>query len=385
MTATIFSLMMAVFWSDVFILVLYLLFRNRGFIENLRVFPLVVLILMGLIRLLGMIEFPFVRVLRSEVLFPVVLDFMKKEIFSLPKSAIKVHRIDLLYCIWGVGALVLFLKFLLQELRFRKEMKANCKEVEGALQKQCQSVFGKDCRHLQIVTSERTQTPMIVGGIHTKVILPTTQYTEQETRLFLLHEQVHYRQKDIWIKLLVRLLCIVYWWNPLIYLLQYTIDHVMEIKSDLQVTKDFTEEQKLAYMETILHVAKNQSGTKSALVLQGMAFVSKKKDSFLKRRYHFVMETKSVGILQRLSSVLLSVLIFLCFLGSYFFVLQPYYEVPQETSSSIGFKVEQDNAYLLEKEPGVYSLYVDNQYCFDLTDIRSEPFSELPKKRRDMK
>lgn len=385
MTATIFSLLMAVLWSDVFILILYLLFRNRGFIENLSVMPLIVLILMGLIRLLGIVEFPFVRIIRSERLFPAVMDFLQQEVISLQHGSVKVHRMDLLYLIWWTGAFVLFLQFLVQEYRFRKEVIQNSMEVDPALLKLCKSVFGDAFEHLHIVISEITKTPMIVGVIHTRVILPSTSYTEQETCYFLQHELVHYKQKDVWIKLLVRLLCVIYWWNPLIYLLRFTIDNVMEIKSDLHVTASFSEEQKLAYLETILHVAKNQSSAGRALAPTGMAFVSKKKDTFLKRRFHFVLESRRMGIIQKLSSLGLSVLIFLCFLGSYIVALQPYFGTPQGADSSMYYKLEPDHAYLVEKEPGVYSLYVDDVFCFELTDIHSEPFSELTVLRGNMK
>ena len=122
MSATVFSFAMAILWCDIFAIVMYVLLKRKSFIETLSVWPLVVLILMSLLRLLGIVEFPFVRILRSEKLLPAVVRFFEKQPFQNILGNIKIRVIDLFYLIWAVGSVVLFCVFLAKELRFRKEM-----------------------------------------------------------------------------------------------------------------------------------------------------------------------------------------------------------------------------------------------------------------------
>lgn len=377
MSATVFSFLMAILWCDIFTIIIFLLLRKKSFIENLSVWPLVVLILMSLLRLLGVVEFSFVRILRSEKVFPAVVRFFEMQPFQNISGNIQVRVIDLFYLIWGIGSVVLFCLFLVKELRFRKEIKKNASTSEGNLAELCKSVFEGNASGPQVRLTDLLHTPMIAGVFRPIVYLPTEEYSVQELTYILRHEWIHYKQKDVWIKLLVKLLCIVYWWNPVLYLLRYNIDFVLEVKSDLQVTGTLTESEKLDYLDTILHVVRNRTGKKGPVAPTGMALVSEGKESVLKKRFRYVLEYRGIGTWQRFGSLVLSFLIVICFIGSYFVVLQPYAGPPTGQNTEEIYNIEQDNSYLLETAEGGYSLYVDDVYICDVADNGEYPFSEL--------
>ncbi len=377
MSATIFSFTMAILWCDIFAIVMYALLKRKSFIETLSVWPLVVLILMSLLRLLGIVEFPFVRILRSEKLLPAVVHFFEKQPFQSISENIQVRVIDLLYLIWAVGSVVLFCVFLAKEKRFRKEMKKGAEEPAGDLASLCKKVTGEKSSGPRIIVTQATKIPMIAGVFRPVVYLPAEAYSEQELSYILRHEWTHYKQKDVWIKLLVKLLCVLYWWNPIIYLLRYSIDFVLEVKSDLLVTGQLTESEKLDYLDTILHVVRNRTGKKGPVAPTGMALVSEGKESVLKKRFRYVLEYKGIGPLQRFGSLVLSMLIVICFIGSYFVLIQPYAGEPTGAESNVFYDIERDNAYLLETQEGGYALYVDDVYVCDVADNGEEPFSEL--------
>ena len=377
MSATVFSFAMAILWCDIFAIVIYVLLKRKSFIETLSVWPLVVLILMSLLRLLGIVEFPFVRILRSEKLLTAVVRFFEKQPFQNISGNIQIRVIDLFYLIWAVGSVVLFCVFLAKELRFRKEMKKNARMPEGNLVALCKKVTGGKPIGPRILVTPATKIPMIAGMFRPVVYLPTEEYSEQEITYILQHEWTHYKQKDVWIKLLVKLLCIVYWWNPVLYLLRYSIDFVLEVKSDLQVTGTLTESEKLDYLDTILHVVRNRNGKKGPVAPTGMALVSEGKESVLKKRFRYVLEYKGIGPLQRFGSLLLSVLMVISFIGSYFVVLQPYAGEPTGAEANAFYDIDRDNAYLMELPEGGYALYVEDAYVCDVKDCREAPFSEL--------
>ncbi|MBQ8846614.1 MAG: M56 family metallopeptidase [Lachnospiraceae bacterium] len=377
MSATVFSFAMAILWCDIFAIVMYVLLKRKSFIETLSVWPLVVLILMSLRRLLGIVEFQFVRILRSEKLLPVVVRFFEKQPFQNILGNIQIRVIDLFYLTWAIGSVVLFCIFLVKELRFRKEMKKGAEEPAEDLAALCKKVTGEKPIGPRILVTPATKIPMIAGVFRPVVYLPTEEYSEQELTYMLRHEWTHYKQRDVWIKLLVKLLCIVYWWNPVLYLLRYNIDFVLEVKSDLQVTGVLTESEKLDYLDTILHVVRNRNGKKGPVAPTGMALVSEGKESVLKKRFRYVLEYKGIGPLQRFGSLALSILMVICFIGSYFVVLQPYAGEPIGAESDVFYDIDRDNAYLKELPEGGYALYVEDAYVCDVKDCREAPFSEL--------
>ncbi len=56
-----------------------------------------------------------------------------------------------------------------------------------------------------------------------------------ELRYVLLHEYTHFLNHDTVVKLLVTLFCIIFWWNPVVYLLQKDLEQNLEIKCDLSL------------------------------------------------------------------------------------------------------------------------------------------------------
>ena len=303
--------------------------------------------------------------------------FFEKQPFQNILGNIQIRVIDLFYLTWAIGSVVLFCIFLVKELRFRKEMKKGAEEPAEDLAALCKKVTGEKPIGPRILVTPATKIPMIAGVFRPVVYLPTEEYSEQELTYMLRHEWTHYKQRDVWIKLLVKLLCIVYWWNPVLYLLRYNIDFVLEVKSDLQVTGVLTESEKLDYLDTILHVVRNRNGKKGPVAPTGMALVSEGKESVLKKRFRYVLEYKGIGPLQRFGSLALSILMVICFIGSYFVVLQPYAGEPIGAESDVFYDIDRDNAYLKELPEGGYALYVEDAYVCDVKDCREAPFSEL--------
>ncbi len=374
MSATVFSFAMAILWCDIFAIGMYVLLKRKSFIENLSVWPLVVLILMSLLRLLGIVEFSFVRILRSEKILPQVVHFLGRVLFQNGTGTIQVRWMDLFYGGWLVGGFIFLCLFLGKELRFRKEMKKGAGMPEGELTEIWKNITGGKASKLRVMVTTATKIPMIAGAFRPVVYLPTEEYSEQELSYILRHEWMHYKQKDVWIKLLVQLLCIVYWWNPVIYLLRYSIDFVLEVKSDLQVTGNLTENEKLDYLDTILHVVRNRTG-RNPVAPSSMALVSEGKESVLKKRFRYVLECRKIRPAQRFGSLAISLLIVVCFIGSYFVVVQPYAGEPAD--SGVFYDIDRDSAYLKELPEGGYALYVDDVYVCNVKESGESLFSEL--------
>ena len=97
------------------------------------------------------------------------------------------------------------------------------------------------------------KTPAIFGLVHPKILMPATDYTEEEIYYILKHEILHYYQHDMLIKILCEILCTIFWWNPAVFLLKRHITRVLEIRVDRLLTAGFGDEEKISYLECIVN------------------------------------------------------------------------------------------------------------------------------------
>lgn len=104
------------------------------------------------------------------------------------------------------------------------------------------------------------KTPMGIGVFKKRILLPRQDYTEQELRYILLHEETHFAHHDQLIKMLMQILCCIFWWNPFVYLLQKAVSQMLEIRCDREVAQSA---DKAEYMEVLLALVKDGGGSTS--------------------------------------------------------------------------------------------------------------------------
>lgn len=129
-------------------------------------------------------------------------------------------------------------------------------ERTNALLEQVQQQTGRKIT-VQGYTALNIESAFGMGVLHKRIILPDRDYTETELRYVLLHEYTHFLNHDTVVKLLVTLFCMIFWWNPVVYLLQKDLEQTLEIKCDLSVarTLDEQERRRLSADDTFLDEA----------------------------------------------------------------------------------------------------------------------------------
>ena len=80
----------------------------------------------------------------------------------------------------------------------------------------------------------RIDVPEFTGVVHPRVMLPTDakKVTGKERRIIFIHELMHYRQKDIWIKHLITITLILHFFNPVAWWLHFSIGRWSEHACD---------------------------------------------------------------------------------------------------------------------------------------------------------
>jgi beta-lactamase regulating signal transducer with metallopeptidase domain len=209
--------------------------------------------------------------------------------------------------------------------------------------------------------------PAIIGIIRPKIIMPATEFSEKELYFILSHEITHYYKKDLHVRFLCELLCIIYWWNPFMFILKNMISKVLEIDTDCKMTEKYSEVDKHAYIECLLKVAKSKSSYPTKINLSFVDIAQ----APLYQRIKCILETdwskKSV------SKFLILILSIALVAISFTTIVEPYkYEEEGETKTFNSFS---DDTYLVEKD-GYYEIYQNGVYIAKMTTL-VEPFNKF--------
>lgn len=90
---------------------------------------------------------------------------------------------------------------------------------------------------IPLVESERVRVPVVFGWMRPKVILPAraAHWPEDRLEAVLLHESAHVRRRDLAYQFLAKLMCALYWFNPLAWLVERKLFLAGERAADDQV------------------------------------------------------------------------------------------------------------------------------------------------------
>lgn len=172
-------------------------------------------------------------------------------------------------------------------LRFRcssyqKTKKRLLGESEECAGSGIQKMLADICREYHIrrmppmLVSRTAPSPMLFGYVSPVVLLPDRQYDEEELRLILCHELIHYRSGDLWYKLLLLGICDLYWFNPLLRLMRSMAYQDVEYVCDDRVVKKLPQDEKKLYGNVIL---RTMADAGAGRVSFGTQFSHKKKNA----------------------------------------------------------------------------------------------------------
>lgn len=104
-------------------------------------------------------------------------------------------------------------------------------EVQDFFERVCEELHIKPGR-VQLYQSYHARISVFMGIRRPAVILPVAVYTEEELRVMFVHELIHYRQKDIWMKNAVAAVLVLQFFNPLVWWLSALLKRFCEHACD---------------------------------------------------------------------------------------------------------------------------------------------------------
>ena len=106
----------------------------------------------------------------------------------------------------------------------------------------------------EIFETDRIVTPFVCGFIKPKIYIPT-DISQSELPYILAHERVHIKRLDYLIKPFAFLVLSVHWFNPLMWLSFFLMSKDLEMSCDESVLKQFGDETRANYSQSLLALA----------------------------------------------------------------------------------------------------------------------------------
>ena len=354
----IFPLVMAILSSNIMILIMYLLRKSKYYANIMSVELIVTLYLFCILRMAVPIEIPHAHLIIEETrVYTTVLDYL-----TVKSGLGKYGVLYILLGLWVLVLLILLIRFVVKQRGFRRYIDANAdfagEDERSLLIIAADEVFGKEKR-ITLKKTDAVNESMVIGFLHPMVLIPYIEYTQTELEMIFRHECMHIRNKDIWIKLLIELYCIIFWWNPFSYLMKVDISNTLETKCDLNVIKRFDDVDKLRYAET---VAKFMSYEKDRRVpFVNARFSKSRNNKEAIKRIAAILNKPPEKSRQIFANIITMVLLIALFIGSYLIIIQPRYE-PTEEAYDIaegGRIIGEGDCYLIKQEDGNYQMIID--------------------------
>lgn len=371
MQITIFSFLSALLWSSLLIVAIYLL-RHTRFKQHFGVLSMVLLYLFCAVRLFLPLEFPHTLIAADNVVYPHIYDLLTQEHTMLANKPL----VLILCAVWLLGFCVLLFRYVRQCCKAIHSVERYAEpwdERTNALLKQVQQQTRRTIK-VHGYTATSVESAFGIGVIRKRIILPNKDYTEAELRYVLLHEYTHFLNHDTVVKLLVTLFCIIFWWNPVVYLLQKDLEQNLEIKCDLSVARTLCSKERAEYLRTILALMK-QSDRKHRIPFAAAALFRTDADAAIKERFETVM-AYSANRRNRVASAVFTSVFTVLLIASYTVLPQPQFEAPKSTEpQTVDFN--SDTAYIKQDHVGEYWLCIQNEQPIRLTEEDVEFYKRL--------
>ncbi|MCM1540753.1 MAG: M56 family metallopeptidase [Blautia sp.] len=213
-------------------------------------------------------------------------------------SGKEVTAADVAFVIWACVGAVMAVYLMAGYQRMRRKIRRWGYECEDAGIREILAEISGQCGMKRIpglyILPDSTMGPFTTGIFRNIIVLPEEVQNEKDMRFILKHEALHCKNRDILWKLLFLLVCIIHWFNPLVWLLRRAAEQDMEIACDEEVVSGAAREDRREYSEVIMAWVERSQCRGSAVSTGYVRGVR-----FLKRRFESILNggRKKKGIL----------------------------------------------------------------------------------------
>ncbi|NQV41053.1 MAG: TonB family protein [Candidatus Marinimicrobia bacterium] len=221
------------------------------------------------------------------VLSPVITGQFIQETSMSSGSSISLNII--LAALWGLGVLFLGMRLFLSESTHRKRMRRAEKLSPEPWFEDMKADLGLR-RPIHLYMSENIQSPLMQGLWNVRIYLPQEypSWALEEKQSLLAHELTHVQRLDILVIYLQAIVRTLYFFHPIIWLVNDQIDLEREKICDDEAI-EISRTDRGAYGEQLFKQLSSERGERPVPVLAGGFFMS---DSSLIKRFRYIKEKR---------------------------------------------------------------------------------------------
>lgn len=206
--------------------------------------------------------------------------------------------LTILAVIWIVGIGVIFIWRIICRLHFEHTIRAVSytadEEIMSAVLRCCESMGIS--RTVPVYVCEKVYTPMIVGAVRPRILLPQKEISPRNLEFVFRHELTHYQRGDIFQKMFVSLVKALHWFNPLVYVFDYEFVSMLELSCDEMAGRTLDDAGRRDYCMAILETVPVRRTSRIGLVF---GTTGKEK---LKQRLDNILHFKKMRLSQKISA-----------------------------------------------------------------------------------
>ena len=178
---------------------------------------------------------------------------------AIPYPLEKARDINVIRLVWFAGMLAALAYFALVFFKSYRKLRF-ARPVDGEEFLGTWLARHKLLRPIAIMRSDRVTSPLAVGVIRPRIILPENMdlSDRQLLRHVLTHEYHHIKRWDALLKILLVFALCVHWFNPLVWVMFVLANRDLELTCDETVVRHFGMETKEAYAYSIIDMAEHR-------------------------------------------------------------------------------------------------------------------------------
>ena len=203
--------------------------------------------------------------------------------------------------VWAAGIFIFLFLIIMGSFRLGKIAKS----LIFVRDKKINDLYAECCNILKISkkpvmgTSSLTRVPVTMGVFRSYIVLPekiSEQFSSKEIKYIFLHELNHYKSRDVLINWIMLFFQVIYWFNPLIWLIFKQIRIDREIACDAAVLKVLDETSFHDYGYTIINFITKLSETPHMFMTASLGGTKKELKKRIKKIAVYTRETISMKI-----------------------------------------------------------------------------------------
>lgn len=347
---SLYSLIWTFLISCPMLLLIFILRRRSDYLTKYGVTFISILYIFCTVRMLFPIEFPSHQ---KVICDPYLCSFLMN-LYAKSEDIHKKIVMAVILTIWIIGIIIAVVHKMREWNKVKGYLIKGTSKGDGVAEKILREI-DSECP-IKIEYNLAIAEPFIKGLRHPVIYLPEKECNEKELEFILMHEYLHWKRKDLWKKFIINIIGMIFWWNPLAYLLCKDLDQIIELNCDNAMSKKYSEMDTLYYLDTLTYMAGGRRANFDKVSSDTLGFVKKLEVRPLKQRFHYVMFKKDDKRTQRKMNLFILGVSVIWFVASYYFILQPEYIVPLTDmhQENTPFVSDGENSYLEEQKDGTY-------------------------------